>query len=327
MNYKPILKNSLILLFAFCCAAASAQRQKLDYRSKEIKISKNDSIVKPFTEKTLQPVEDIGFTTDSTGLDYKWITRGTDTQTAAIGDFGEMNVVFKIGDTIMINTLEMNNHMPVPQQFQAPSMKGDLMSGLLKMKAGDSAVFRMLMDTLAERASQPKPSWVKPGDYATWEVKMVSIKTKAQMEAATLEKEKKQLAIDDKILQDYFKSHHIKNVKKTASGLYYTISKQGSGAFPKVGQQVTVNYTGKKLDGIKFDSNVEPDFNHVEPFSFLLGKHNVIKGWDEGIALMKKGMKATFYIPSIFAYGDRGSDERIPPNSILIFDIELLSFK
>jgi FKBP-type peptidyl-prolyl cis-trans isomerase len=156
---------------------------------------------------------------------------------------------------------------------------------------------------------------------------MVSIKTKAQMEAATLAKEKKQLAIDDKILTAYFKAHNIKNIKKTASGLYYTVTKQGYGAAPKTGQEVTVNYTGKKLDGTKIDSNVEPQFNHVEPYSFLLGKRNVIKGWDEALALMKKGMKATFYIPSILAYGDRGGDEKIPPNSILIFDIELLSFK
>ncbi|WP_190277252.1 FKBP-type peptidyl-prolyl cis-trans isomerase [Taibaiella lutea] len=318
--------NTLLLSVIFIAGTAKAQ-QKSDFLIKESVVSKSDSVSKPAVQKRLQAVVDPGFTIDSTGLDYKWITRGTDTQTARVGDFGEMNVVFKIGDTIMINTLEMNNHMPVPQQFQAPSMKGDLMGGLLKMKAGDSVVFRMLMDTLAERANQPKPNWVKPGDYATWEVKMVSIKTKDQMEAATLEKENRQLAIDDKILTEYFKSHKIQNVKKTASGLYYTILKQGSGTLPKTGQRVTVNYTGKRLDGVKFDSNVEPAFNHVEPFSFLLGKRNVIKGWDEAIALMKKGTKATFYIPSTLAYGDRNGDEKIPPNSILIFDIELLSFK
>lgn len=261
------------------------------------------------------------------GLDYKIIVKGTGTQEAVVGDFGEMNVIFKIGDTTMINTMEMNNNMPVPQQFQAPSMKGDLMEGLLKMKAGDSVVFRMLMDTLAARANQPKPNWVKPGDYATWHVKMVSIKTKAQMDAAAMEKDKTQLIADDKILQDYFQTHKITNVKKTASGLYYTISRKGTGIFPKEGQEVTVNYTGRNLNGEKFDSNVLPEFHHVEPFSFTLGKHNVIKGWDEGVALMNKGMKATFYIPSTLGYGERGSGDKIAPNAILIFDIELLSFK
>jgi len=326
MNGARMLKKSgLLFLFAVSAAGTMNAQQKLELLRSNIR--KSDSVARAPAREVLQHVPDVGFTADSTGLDYKWIIHGKDTQTARIGDFGEMNVVFKIGDTIMINTLEMNNHMPVPQQFQAPSMKGDLMSGLLRMKAGDSAVFRMLMDTLAVRAQQPKPNWVQPGDYATWEVKMVSIKTKAQMEASTLEKEQKQLAIDDKILLDYFKSHNIQNVKKTASGLYYTVSKKGSGISPKTGQEVSVNYTGKKMDGTKFDSNVDPAFNHVEPLRFSLGKRNVIKGWDEAVALMKKGMKATFYVPSTLAYGDRGADEKIPPNTILIFDIELLSFK
>lgn len=270
---------------------------------------------------------DPGFVSDTTGLDYKWVTHGEGTQVAKVGDFGEMNVVFKIGDTTMINTMEMNNGQPVPQQFQAPNMKGDLMGGLLKMKAGDSVVFRMLMDTLATRAHQPKPAWAKPGDYAVWQIKMVSVKTKEQMEAAAKEKNKGQNIADDKLLQEYFKKNGIKNVKKTASGLYYTVAKAGVGAHPKEGQQVTVNYTGKNLAGEKFDSNVDPDFHHVEPFSFALGKHNVIAGWDEAVALMNKGMKATYYIPSSLAYGERGSGDRIPANTVLIFDIELVSFK
>ncbi len=74
-------------------------------------------------------------------------------------------------------------------------------------------------------------------------------------------------------------------------------------------------------------SNEDPSFGHVEPFSFGLGQHNVIKGWDDALAIMKKGMKATFYIPSPLAYGANGPSPKIGPNAILIFDIELLSFK
>lgn len=270
---------------------------------------------------------DDGFTKSPDGLDYKLITRGTGTQTPKPGDLAEMHVKFRIGDTVMINTYEMNNQKPVTQQCQPPSMKGDLMEGLMKMRAGDSMVFRMLMDTLATRANQPKPAWAKAGDYAVWEIKMVSVKTKEQAEAENVKKEGAQLAIDDKILQDYFKSKKIKNVKKMPSGIYYTVLKPGAGLSPKTGQKVSVNYTGQDLKGEKFDSNVDPSFNHVEPFSFDLGKHNVIKGWDEAVAIMKKGMKATFYIPSSLAYGSNGAGGKIPANAILIFDIELLSFK
>jgi FKBP-type peptidyl-prolyl cis-trans isomerase FkpA len=270
---------------------------------------------------------DDGFIKSPDGLDYKLITKGTGTQTPKPGDLAEMHVKFRIGDTVMINTYEMNNQKPVTQQCQAPSMKGDLMEGLMRMKAGDSMVFRMLMDTLATRANQPKPAWAKPGDYAVWEIKMVSVKTKEQAETENAKNESAQLAIDDKILQDYFKSKKIKNVKKMPSGIYYVVQKPGTGVSPKAGQKVSVNYTGQDLKGEKFDSNVDPSFNHVEPFSFDLGKHNVIKGWDEAVAIMKKGMKATFYIPSSLAYGSNGAGGKIPPNAILIFDIELLSFK
>ncbi len=278
--------------------------------------------------KAGNPVQDDkDFIKGPDGLDYKLVTKGTGTITPKPGDMGEMHVRFRIGDTVMINTFEMNHGQPVPQQFQKPTMKGDLMEGLMRMKAGDSTVFRMLMDTLSARAHQPKPAWVKPGDYAVWEVKMVSVKTKEQAEAETKAKEGAQNATDDKLIQAYFKAKGIKNAKKAPSGFYYVVQKPGTGLSPKSGQKVTVNYTGQNMQGEKFDSNVDPAFSHVEPFSFDLGKRSVIKGWDEGVAIMKKGMKATFYFPSSLGYGSQGAGEKIPPNAVLIFDIELLSFK
>jgi len=283
------------------------------------------------TQETQQPrpsiADDKDFIKDPDGLDYKIVTRGNGTVVPKPGDLGEMHVRFRIGDTIMINTMEMNQGQPVPQPFAAPTMKGDLMGGLLKMKAGDSVVFRMLMDTLAVRAHQPKPAWVRSGDYAVWEIKMVSIKTKEQVATETAAKESKQKSIDDKLIQDYLKAKGIKNAKKGPSGFYYVIHTPGAGPSPKAGQTVSVSYTGQNLKGEKFDSNVDPAFHHVEPFSFQLGKHGVIQGWDDGVAIMKKGTKATFYLPSNLGYGDHGAGDKIPPNAVLIFDIELLSFK
>lgn len=268
-----------------------------------------------------------GFTANPNGLESKVITKGKGTQAAKVGDFGEMHVKFRIGDSLIINTYEMNQQQAVTQQFQQPNMKGDLMEGLLTMKAGDSIVFRMLMDTLSERSKQPKPEWAKPGDYATWEVKMISVKTKEQVEQEQKEKESVQIQVDDKLIQEYLKSKGITNAKKTESGLYYVLHTPGEGAGPQAGQQATVNYTGITLSGEKFDSNVDPAFNHVEPFSFAIGKRQVIKGWDEAALLLKKGAKGTFYLPSHLAYGSRAAGPKIPANAVLVFDIELLDFK
>ena len=96
------------------------------------------------------------------------------------------------------------------------------------------------------------------------------------------------------------------------------------GDVAKVGDIVSMNYTGRLVDGTVFDSNVDPKFNHVEPFAFPLGAGRVIAGWDKGIVGMKVGDKKTLTIPPEDAYGAVGRPPVIPPNSTLIFDVELL---
>jgi FKBP-type peptidyl-prolyl cis-trans isomerase len=144
--------------------------------------------------------------------------------------------------------------------------------------------------------------------------------------------EAKQLIKDDKILKAYFAQKHITPLK-TASGLYYTIKEEGKGEQAIAGDSVSMNYTGTLLDGTKFDSNTDTAFKHTQPFWFVLGKGAVIKGWDEGVALLKAGSKAILYIPSTMAYGAQArprsaaNPKGIPANSILLFDMELLSSK
>ncbi len=94
----------------------------------------------------------------------------------------------------------------------------------------------------------------------------------------------------------------------------------GDGPSPKTGDTVTVHYTGWLADGKKFDSSVDRD----EPFSFVLGTGQVIRGWDEGVAAMKIGDKARLTIPGEKAYGGQGYPGLIPPNATLIFEVELL---
>ncbi|MBP6980106.1 FKBP-type peptidyl-prolyl cis-trans isomerase [Candidatus Curtissbacteria bacterium] len=94
----------------------------------------------------------------------------------------------------------------------------------------------------------------------------------------------------------------------------------GTGAEAVSGKEVTVHYTGTLTDGTKFDSSVD----RGEPFTFNLGAGEVIEGWDKGFAGMKVGGKRKLTIPSDMAYGERGAGASIPPNSTLIFEVELL---
>ncbi len=127
---------------------------------------------------------------------------------------------------------------------------------------------------------------------------------------------------ENQIIEDYLKDNKIKG-KPQESGLFYIETLAGTGDQAQKGDVVSVHYTGKLLDGTKFDSSLDRN----EPFEFNLGAGQVIKGWDEGIALMKEGGKATLVIPSRLGYGSREIPGVIPANSILIFEVELLEIK
>jgi peptidylprolyl isomerase len=108
-------------------------------------------------------------------------------------------------------------------------------------------------------------------------------------------------------------------VKKTPSGLMYVIKKEGQGNTPRNGEYVTAHYTGTLLNGTKFDSSRD----RGKPFSFQIGMSQVIKGWDEGFLLLKPGAQALLIIPSELGYGSQDMGN-IPPNSTLVFDVELI---
>lgn len=114
-----------------------------------------------------------------------------------------------------------------------------------------------------------------------------------------------------------------KKAQTTASGLKYQIHKKGKGAQATAGKTVAVHYHGTLPDGTVFDSS----FKRGEPIEFPLGQGRVIKGWDEGIALLTVGSKATLVIPPALGYGERGAGGVIPPNATLRFDVELMEVK
>ncbi len=288
------------------------------------------------------------------GVDYK-VLRHKEGPLAKIGDVVEFQILATV-DTMAgkpADTLGDSRKMSpgITPAIPVEEVQGNGMwqAVIPFLAAGDSAEVSISCDTLIEniKKTQPNqkqlPPWLKSGNKIKVLLSIISIKSKeqaqkdmeakrAQMQKEMEDKAAAQMPIDDKALQDYFAKNNIK-ATKTASGLYYVINKPGSGANAHAGQMVSMKYIGKTLEGKQFDANMDESGNlldkggHKEPFSFGLGQGQVIKGWDEGIALLNKGAKATLYIPSPLAYGTQSPSPDIAPNSVLVFNVEVVDIK
>lgn len=270
-----------------------------------------------------------GFKKLGDGLEYSIVKDEKGDKTPKIGDVIEMHIRLKADDSLLADSRKENNNNPIQTPLQESEFKGDWTHALKYLTAGDSAVIKVSLDSLKAfmKGQQQLPPFMDGRKNLVYEVKVVSIKSQQEAEAEAkkkfMEYSKAQNEADDKILQEYFTKNSL-NPTKTSSGLYYIMEKEGTGANPTRGQAVTVNYTGRTLDGKMFDSNTDPAMNRVQPFTFTLGTGEVIDGWDEGVALMKKGSKAKLFIPSSMAYGEMGREPLIPKNAILMFDVEVV---
>lgn len=131
-------------------------------------------------------------------------------------------------------------------------------------------------------------------------------------------------AADEATIKKYIAANNITTAQRQASGLYYVpVLANPSGVQATAGKTVSVLYTGLLMNGSVFDATSR---RGNEPYKFVLGTGYVIPGWDQGIALMRKGEKATLLIPSALGYGSQNTGT-IPPNSVLRFEVELVDVK
>ena len=133
--------------------------------------------------------------------------------------------------------------------------------------------------------------------------------------------ENEQLAIDRQLILDYIQENSINAVQIEDTGIYYSISQQGSGPTPEFASSVFTDYRGYLLDGTEFDTSEGRGV-----FNFVIGAGAVIQGWERGFQEFNKGTAATLFIPSKFGYGSRRQGS-IPPNSVLIFDVNVIDIR
>jgi FKBP-type peptidyl-prolyl cis-trans isomerase FkpA len=240
------------------------------------------------------------FKTTPNGLKYIIYTANKG-EKPKVGDMIKFHFILSDSkDSVLISSYK--SMIPPTTVLQKPFYKGDLFEAFGMMAKGDSALFLVSADSFYKGQTKMP---AKSGSMLNIMIKMLDVVSSGG-EAANLEK--------------YIKEKEPRALK-TNSGLYYVIETEGTGLTPRPGQTVQAHYAGTFLDGKEFDSD------HGAGFSFVLGQHQVIEGWDEGFALLKKGSKAKFIIPSSLAYGPQGDGRIIPAFSTLIFEVELVDFK
>ena len=257
------------------------------------------------------------------GLHYKFLNN-TPGETAKPGDQSKLHITVLVQDSIVFDSKAINNNQPVPQPISESQSAADLMEVFTLMSEGDIAIFKVHSKAIFPNKDL-RPPFIKLNDSITYRVEMVELRTKEQLLAEKLEHYEK----DRKDLKNYAKENNIEIIE-TPEGDFVSIVEHGMGSPVKRYEIISMNYTGYLLDGTVFDSNVDPRFEHTNEFEFVLGKRQVIIGWDKTLAGFPVGSKLKLLITSPNAYGasvippSEANPKGIPANSALIFDVEIL---
>ena len=223
----------------------------------------------------------------------------------------------------------------VPQFLDVDSTKlpADYLYIFKSAKKGDSIISRILVDSAMKLG--PLPPFAKKGNYLGFRIKILDVisdpAAAASQKQAVMQEltgidsmvRLKQKATDDKLLSDFLAKQNIHAVR-TPKGVYVEVQNPGEGEAIDSGKYVTVDYKGMTLAGKIFDQSYDATGKSIKPYTFPVGQHGAIEGWDDGIRLFKKGGKGRMFIPSALAYGPRGAGADIKPNECLQFEIAVV---
>lgn len=260
------------------------------------------------------------------------IIENADGPNAVLGDYVYFHYSVRANDSTVFNSMVQGPiirfKMPEIKKADKPINSQPVLELLSNLSKGDSAVVYQVVDD--EIKAQIRMDNVKELAY---HVRLIDIKDEAAYEADMKEEQRKldekfeankaklpMIESDLKTTLAEFKSGSNKDqVITTASGLKYIVHSTGSGPKAETGKAVSVNYYGCLMDGTRFDDS----WSQPQDFTFVIGSGQVIPGWDEGVALLNEGSKATFIIPYALAYGEAGRPPVIPEKSDLVFYIEV----
>ena len=269
----------------------------------------------------------------SSGLAYEFLSAHKDAKKVQDGDLlvGEM-VVLLDDDVLFTN-------MGSPDRIMQVNSYDILGEGLLMMHIGDRAIFSFEADLLADRigADHMPPSYkLGKGMIFYYDISLSAIVTKDELaaeQANHLSNVERAKSEEPDLIADYIRKNGI-TVQPNDKGLYVVVKKKGYGPEVGVGKTVSIDYTGRLLNGTLFDTSRELDARNAgkyqggryyEPLTYVVGQGNLISGFEEGIMGQSEGTILQLIIPSALGYGSRSAGKDIPPYSPLVFDIEIIS--
>jgi len=267
------------------------------------------------------------------GVLYK-IFKSGDTARIKLSDVITFNFVQKT-DKDSVLTSSYASGGPVKIQIQPSQNVGDLMDIFPLFAAKDSAVVKVPTDSLFKGHEEQRPPFLAKGSFLVFNLKIERVQSLADA-IAERNAQMEQLKVAEANSITKYVADQKLNVITTKSGLKYVVTQPSIKAKPATGDTVFVNYVGHTLAGKVFDTSLEPvakmsgvlnPGRTYEPLKLVLGQGQVIQGWEEGLALLNEGSKATFVIPSSLAYGERGMSDDIRPFTPLVFELELVKVK
>ena len=272
-------------------------------------------------DNIMKKLQKDGFEKFNESMLYKVESPTPDGKVVAEGEIVFAEVTARYNDTVLRPSDGKAQPVCMAQKAQSDIDISEIMMG---RHVGEKVIVAISADSMAARigAQQMPPLYeAGKGHAMIYEFAITDALTQQAMQQKQMEEAEAYRAQDSAALKKYIADNHI-TAKPSKTGLIRIITKQGTGAKVADGKTVAVHYTGKLLDGTKFDSSLDRN----EPITIVEGQHQVIPGWEEGLMGLPQGTAATLIIPSDIAYGPQGSGP-IPPYSTLVFDVEVVSVK
>lgn len=252
----------------------------------------------------------------------------------ALDDFVTIEMVYKTaGDSVLFDSRK--NSKPLRFALEKIPFEGSYEDGLTFLCAGDSATFYVPADSMfryyfikqGKNVPQEQTEF-KKGTFLKFDIKLIRIQSRLEAEQEIALEQSKREKAGDQILEKYISEHHLESYRDTA-GYYLIYTQRGNGNQVDSGLVISVNYSGKFLDGRTFDSNAKLG----QPYRFVLGARQVIPGWEKVFGKLCEGDKINLLLPARLAYGGEGfRDPRdgtfiVPTYAPLLFEIEVVKIE